>query len=63
MFFFSTPEQPLAISDGFHCADLITKNGQVDNTVLSVQKQGLRSMKSWLSEWEPFEYASGFGGF
>ena len=59
----STSEQPLAISDGFHCSDLITQNAVVDNTVLSVQKQALQSMKSWIAEWEPFTYVSGFGGF
>ena len=63
MTFFSTPEEPLAISDGFHCSDLITQNAVVDNTVLSVQKQALQSMKSWIAEWEPFTYVSGFGGF
>ena len=55
MFFFSTPEEPLAISDGFHCSDLITQDGQVDSTVLAVQQQGLKSIGSWLAEWEPLQ--------
>ena len=61
MIFFSTPEEPLAISDGFHCSDLITQDGQVDDTVLAVQQHGLKSIGSWLAEWQPFEYGSGYG--
>lgn len=44
----STSSQPIAISDGFHCSDLITDNGAVDSTVLAVQKQGLATIKNWL---------------
>ncbi|KAI0751119.1 peptidase S28 [Daedaleopsis nitida] len=51
--FSSTPDQPLALSDGFHCSDLSTANANVDPTVLSVQQQALKAMAGWLAEWKP----------
>ena len=51
--FQSTPWEPIAISDGFHCSDLLTRNAQVDETVAAVQTQALASMKEWLAGWEP----------
>ncbi|TFK90871.1 peptidase S28 [Polyporus arcularius HHB13444] len=51
--FQSTPEQPLALSDGFHCSDLSTPNANVDSTVLAVQQQALKSIAGWLAEWKP----------
>ncbi|CDO77024.1 hypothetical protein BN946_scf184380.g10 [Trametes cinnabarina] len=54
--FRSTPGQPLAISDGFHCSDLSTTNGQVDSTVLAVQKQGLQAIAGWVAEWKPSKH-------
>ena len=51
--FKSTPQQPHAISDGFHCSDLITENGVVDSTVLAVQQAGLKYIAGWLAEWKP----------
>ncbi|KAJ3558317.1 hypothetical protein NM688_g1004 [Phlebia brevispora] len=44
----STSTQPIAISDGFHCSDLITDNGAVDSTVLAVQQQGLAAISKWM---------------
>ncbi|TBU33004.1 peptidase S28, partial [Dichomitus squalens] len=49
----STSQQPLAISDGFHCSDLSTANGKVDETVLSVQQQALKAIGPWLAAWKP----------
>ncbi|KAI0345812.1 peptidase S28 [Trametopsis cervina] len=49
----STPSQPIAISDGFHCSDLITANAKVDGTVLGVQTQALKAMAGWLEGFEP----------
>ncbi len=51
--FQSTPDQPLAISDGFHCSDLSTTNANVDSTVKAVQQQALTSIAGWLDEWKP----------
>ncbi|KAH9943173.1 peptidase S28 [Epithele typhae] len=51
--FESTPGQPIAISDGFHCSDLSTANGAADATVIGVQKAGLASIAGWLAEWKP----------
>lgn len=53
MNFASTSWEPIAISDGFHCSDLLTRNAQVDATVAAVQTQALASMKEWLAGWEP----------
>ena len=44
----STSTQPIGVSDGFHCSDMITQNGRVDSTVLAVQQQGLAAIKGWL---------------
>ena len=55
----STNTQPIGVSDGFHCSDLITKNGQVDATVLVVQKQGLAAIKGWLAGRVPAKRHSG----
>ncbi|KAF5387993.1 hypothetical protein D9615_000647 [Tricholomella constricta] len=49
----STPRQPIALSDGFHCSDLGTASGLADSTVRAVQLQALASMKSWLATWKP----------
>lgn len=48
----STPTQPIAVSDGFHCSDLKMSNGAVDKTVAAVQAQALASMKTWMEEWQ-----------
>ncbi|KAH8094923.1 serine carboxypeptidase S28-domain-containing protein [Cristinia sonorae] len=47
----STPQQPIGLSDGFHCSDLSTTNGNVDSTVKAVQVQALASIKSWLKDY------------
>ncbi|KAG1811668.1 peptidase S28 [Suillus variegatus] len=47
------PSMPIYEGDGFHCSDLITKNGIVDPTVAVVQEAALRYMKEWLAEWRP----------
>lgn len=51
--FQSTPQQPIAVGDGFHCSDLSTANGNVDSTVRAVQVQALASISSWIAEWTP----------
>ncbi|KAI0063287.1 peptidase S28 [Artomyces pyxidatus] len=49
----STAQQPIALSNGFHCSDLLTYSGEVDSTILAVQKQGLAAIKGWLAGWKP----------
>ncbi|KAG5648817.1 hypothetical protein DXG03_000166 [Asterophora parasitica] len=50
----STPQQPIALSNGFHCSDLGTASGNADSTVRAVQLQALASFKKWLAtEWKP----------
>ena len=53
--FQSTSKQPIYEGDGFHCSDLITKNGQVDPTVQEVIDAGLQALGGWLAEWKPSE--------
>lgn len=54
----SPPDQPIAVSDGFHCSDLDTIEGVVDPTVKAVQQQGLAVMKEWIAEWKRRPIAS-----
>ncbi|TCD70021.1 hypothetical protein EIP91_005273 [Steccherinum ochraceum] len=46
----STPQQPIALGDGYHCSDLSTANGNVDSTVKAVQVQALSVIKGWLAD-------------
>ncbi|KAF8258280.1 serine carboxypeptidase S28-domain-containing protein [Lactarius quietus] len=46
----STPERPIAESDGFHGSDLVTKSGLADPTVGDVQNLALQYMKQWLAK-------------
>jgi hypothetical protein len=48
----STPEQPIGLSDGFHCSDLGVSSS-IDPTVAAVQQKALAYMKSWLTTWKP----------
>ncbi|KIM46447.1 hypothetical protein M413DRAFT_314906 [Hebeloma cylindrosporum] len=48
----STPEQPIGLSDGFHCSDLGVSSS-IDPTVAAVQQKALASMKTWLATWKP----------
>ncbi|KAI0774647.1 peptidase S28 [Trametes elegans] len=49
----STPDQPMAVSDGFHASDLSTAIGKVDPSILAVQQQALKAIAGWVAEWEP----------
>lgn len=49
----STPSMPIYEGDGFHCSDMITKNGIEDPTIANVQAAILTSMHEWLAEWKP----------
>lgn len=51
--FKSTPEQPIAMGNGFHASDLVTRNGDEDPTIKAVQEHVLRSMHIWLQGFEP----------
>ncbi|KAF9244177.1 peptidase S28 [Melanogaster broomeanus] len=46
---FNTTTQPIYEGDGFHCSDLITESGIVDETIYTVQMAGLEYMKTWLA--------------
>ena len=48
-----TESQPVVVSDGFHCSDLLNRNALVDDTILDVHTQALASMKTWLADWTP----------
>ena len=45
----NTSTQPIYESDGFHCSDMDTQNGIVDETVYAVQIAALEYMKMWLA--------------
>ncbi|KAG9312786.1 serine carboxypeptidase S28-domain-containing protein [Chiua virens] len=45
----STDQQPIYMSDGVHCTDMITENGIQDQTVFEVQMVALDYMKKWLA--------------
>ncbi|KAG2085941.1 peptidase S28 [Suillus discolor] len=49
----NTTSMPIYMSDGFHCSDLLTRNGMLDPTIAVVQEAGLGYMKEWLAEWTP----------
>lgn len=46
----STPTQPINLSDGFHCSDLLLESA-VDSTVGDVMKAGVKAITEWLAEW------------
>lgn len=49
----STNSQPIAIGDGYHCSDLSSAAGVIDETINAVQTKALANMKTWLAEWKP----------
>ncbi|KAJ7498558.1 serine carboxypeptidase S28-domain-containing protein [Mycena latifolia] len=49
----STTTQPIAVGAGYHCADLLTREGLANPAVLAVQSHGLTSIKTWLAAWKP----------
>lgn len=53
MHFESTPHQPIALGNGFHCSDMASSNGDVDPSIKAVQVQALASMHEWLRGFVP----------
>ena len=51
--FESTPERPIALSDGFHCSDMISYFGDLDPSIRNVQNQALNSISQRLADWVP----------
>ncbi|KAJ7068700.1 serine carboxypeptidase S28-domain-containing protein [Mycena amicta] len=49
----STPSQPIAVGAGYHCADLLTREGTANAAVLAVQTEALATMKAWIAAWKP----------
>jgi hypothetical protein len=49
----STPQQPIAMGNGFHCSDMLIQSGLVDPAIAAVQSAALAAMKNWLAEWQP----------
>lgn len=48
----STDLQPIAVSDGFHCSDLITRFGAADKTVYDVQQLAVAYFTKWVKDWQ-----------
>lgn len=49
----STPQQPIAVGDGFHCSDMSTLDGTIDPTIKAVQTKALQSIHGWLQGFKP----------
>jgi len=49
-----TPQQPIEISNGFHCSDLRMADG-IDPTVAAVQDKAFASFKTWLAAWPEYK--------
>ncbi|KAH9925851.1 peptidase S28 [Epithele typhae] len=45
--------QPHLLSDGFHCSDLLVREGAASAKVKAVQDQAVEIMKGWIAEWAP----------
>lgn len=45
----NTTTQPIYEGDGFHCSDLLTASGALDETIYVVQMAALEYMKAWLA--------------
>ncbi|KAH7920393.1 hypothetical protein BV22DRAFT_1181261 [Leucogyrophana mollusca] len=46
-----TDTQPIYEGDGFHCSDLSTESGMLDESIGYVQMAALGYMRTWLAEW------------
>ena len=45
--------QPHLLSDGFHCSDLLTGEGDASAKVKNVQETALQYLAEWIAEWTP----------
>ncbi|KAJ6475650.1 serine carboxypeptidase S28-domain-containing protein [Mycena vulgaris] len=54
----STVAQPIAVGEGYHCADLLTREGLANPSVSAVQSQGLASIQTWVAAWKPAKAVS-----
>ena len=52
--FVGTLLQPIEVSNGFHCSDLLVAE-RVDPTVAAVQDKALASFKVWLAGWPKYK--------
>jgi hypothetical protein len=48
----NNPAMPIRISEGFHCSDISTFNGELDASVAAVQSAAVETMKEWMAEWK-----------
>ncbi len=49
----STPLTPVLVGDGFHHAEVIMVNGELDPILGDIQQKVLGYMHSWLADWTP----------
>ncbi|KAF8869174.1 peptidase S28 [Mucidula mucida] len=49
----STPLTPVLVGDGFHHAEVIMVNGELDPILGDIQQKVLGYMRSWLADWTP----------
>ena len=45
--------QPHLLGDGFHCSDLLIREGKASAQILNVQNQAVQYMAQWIAEWKP----------
>ena len=45
--------QPHLLSDGFHCSDLLVREGVASAKVKAVQDQAVQYLAQWIGEWTP----------
>lgn len=45
--------QPRLLGDGFHCSDLLIREGAVSTKIKGVQDQAVQYMAQWIGEWTP----------
>ena len=45
--------QPHLLSDGFHCSDMLVREGAASASVKTVQDSAVSYVAQWISEWQP----------
>ncbi|KAH9888524.1 peptidase S28 [Cubamyces lactineus] len=45
--------QPHLLADGFHCSDMLIREGAASSKIKSVQDTALQYMQEWIAEWVP----------
>ena len=49
-----TPDQPIEMSNGFHCSDF-RMDERIDPSVAAVQDKAFASFRTWLADWPEYK--------